>query len=205
MKNGYDLARLAACVCVLALLGGCAFGQKIAYSDTVADVEATGNKSLALATHDQRPYVVSGNKEPRFVGISRGTYGNPFDVNTVSGAPLADEFSASISKSLDARGFKTSVVKVGAAQSRRATMEALRNATAERLVLVTLKEWKSDTYFRTSVLYDSTVAVYDPTGQELARATFKGEDNIGKEPVLNAFKNKIEEWFSDPKIVAALK
>jgi hypothetical protein len=205
MKNVYDATRLAACACVLVLLGGCAFGQKITYSDTVADVEASGNKSIALATHDQRPYVVSGNKEPRFAGIARGGYGNPFDVSTVSGAPLADEFSSSISKSLDARGFRTSVVTVSATQSRRAALDALRKGLAQRSVLVTLKEWKSDKFFNTSVSYDSTVTVYDENGQELASRTFKGDDNIGKGPVLTEFKNKIEEWFSDPKIVAALK
>lgn len=71
-------------------------------------MEAHGTITVAVATHDQRPYVVGGNKKPNFVGLSRGGYGNPFDVVTVSGNPLADGFSESISRSLAARGFKTS-------------------------------------------------------------------------------------------------
>lgn len=195
--------RAAAFVCIAAVLGGCAFGQKITYSDTVADVEASGNKSVAVATLDQRPYVITGDKKPSFVGLSRGGYGNPFDVLTVSGAPLADEFSASISRSLSERGFKSSVVKVAASQSRRATIDQLRGAGAERLVLISLKEWKSDKYMRTSLIYDVTVKVFDTAGEELATASFHGDEVVGDVPT--AFRSKIEEWFGDSKIVAALK
>ena len=195
--------RTIAIVCAAAVLGGCAFGQKITYSNTVADVEASGNKSVAVAAHDERPYVVTGDKQPSFVGLSRGGFGNPFDILTTSGAPLADEFGESISHSLSERGFKSSLVKVAASQSKRAAMEQLRASGAERLVLIALKEWKSDKYVRTSLIYDVTVKVFNTAGEELATASFHGDEAVGDVPA--AFRSKIEEWFSDPKIVAALK
>jgi hypothetical protein len=189
----------AAAIC----LGGCAFGQKITYSNTTADIDATGNESVSVATLDQRPYVLSGNKTPSFVGLSRGGYGNPFDVLTPSGASLADEISESVSRSLTERGFKSSVVKVAASQSRRTAIEALVSTGAERLVLISLKEWKTDKYIRTSLIQDVTVKILDKTGKELATASFTSDEVVGD--VALAFRSKIEAWFSEPKIVEALK
>jgi hypothetical protein len=42
---------------------------------------------LAVAVHDERSEVASGDKNPAFVGLLRGGYGNPMDVRTASGAP----------------------------------------------------------------------------------------------------------------------
>ena len=203
MGKSKSVARVIALVCVAAALGGCAFGQKITYSDTVADFEAKGNKSVAVAVHDERPYVVTGDKQASFVGLSRGGFGNPFDILTTSGAPLSNEMSASVTHSLADRGFKASTVQVAASQSRRATMEQLHGSGAERQVLISLKEWKSDKYVRTSLTYDVTVKVMDAGGEELATATFNGNEAIGD--VHAAFRSKMEEWFSNSKIVAALK
>lgn len=195
--------RLALLGGVALLLGGCAFGQKITYSNTTADVEAKGDKSVAVATHDQRPYVISADKSPSFVGLSRGGYGNPFDVETPTGAPLSDEISDSVSRSLAERGFRSSVVKVTPTQSRHSVIEAMEKGGEERLVLITLKEWKTDKYMRTSMIEDVSVKVLDKDGKELATASFTGDETIGD--VQMAFRSKIERWFGDPKIVEALK
>jgi hypothetical protein len=197
------MLRHAAVVCVAAILGGCAFGQKVTYSGTTADIEAKGTKSVAVAVHDERSYVVTGDKQPSFVGLSRGGFGNPFDILTTSGAPLANEMGTSVVKSLSDRGFKASAAHVAPSQSRRATMEQLQSSGAERRVLIALKEWKSDKYVRTSLTYDVTVKVYDSSDEELASATFNGDEPIGD--VQAAFRSKMEQWFGDSKIVAALK
>jgi hypothetical protein len=186
-----------------AVLGGCAFGQKITYSDTIADIDATGNKTVAVATLDQRPYVLNGDKKPSFVGLSRGGYGNPFDVETPSGGPLSDEISQSVSRSLAERGFKSSVVEVIPSPSRRAAIEALGKSGAERGVCIALKEWKTDKYFRTSLIQDVNVRVYDHDGNELASASFTSDEVVGD--AQTAFRVKMQEWFSNEKIVAALK
>lgn len=203
MAYANTLARTAVFAGIFGALGGCAFGQKIVYSGTVADIDASGTASVAIATWDQRPYVVTGDKKPTFVGLSRGGFGNPFDVNTASGAPLADDMSQSIAASLNARGFKAAVVHVAAAQSHRAVVDALRNTGDERDVLIKLDEWKTDTYVHTSLHYDVKVTVLGKDGDELASQSFRGEEKIGN--VDAAFQHKIQQWFSDPKIVAALK
>jgi len=198
-----SIARVTLIAAAAVWLGGCAFGQKITYSNTTADVDAAGNETVGVATLDQRPYVLSGNKKPSFVGLSRGGYGNPFDVETPKGAPLADEISESVSRSLAERGFKSSVVKVTPSQSRRAALEALTKTGAARLVLISLKEWKSDKFWRTSLIQDVSVQVMDAGGTELAKANFTSDEVVGDVPM--AFRSKIEAWFADPKIVEALK
>jgi len=76
-------------------------------------------------------------------------------------------------------------------------------SSAERLVLISLKEWKSDKFWRTSLIQDVSVQVMDAGGTELAKANFTSDEVVGDVPM--AFRSKIEAWFADPKIVEALK
>ncbi len=62
---------------VAATLGGCAFGQKHDYLHARPTLNYTGKARLALAVHDQRPYVVSQDKDADFVGLSRGVTAIP--------------------------------------------------------------------------------------------------------------------------------
>jgi hypothetical protein len=72
----------------LLVLEGCAVGQRYAYSDANLPLaRVSSGASIGLGVRDARPYVVSGNKAPTFVGVMRGGFGNPFDVQTQSGQP----------------------------------------------------------------------------------------------------------------------
>lgn len=205
MTTTTRLLRWALLLCAAVLLSACAYGRKIAYNTTVPDIEPQGTLSVAVGTSDQRPYIVSGDKTPTFVGLMRGGYGNPFNVNTVSGAPLADDINASLSSALSARGFTASSVSIASSDSTRAAKEKLVAKGAERSVFVVLNEWKSDTFMNTSLLFDVVIRVFDGGGNELGSADFKGNDNIGRGVILDAYKRKMESWFSDPRIVKALQ
>ncbi len=194
-----------ALVLAVVLLAGCttAFGKKVALYNITAPITVSGTKSVALASWDQRPYVVSGRKAAQFAGIIRGGYGNPFNLNTESGAPLADDFSQSIAGSLDAKGFKTGIVRTQPKQGRDAILDALRAANKERAVLVAINEWRSDTYGSTTLHYNVAVTVYGNKGNELASRTFTADT-----PIVNiglAFQYAMGTWFSAPEIAAALK
>lgn len=189
--------------CLAGALTACVIGQKISYSDTTADVAASGTETIALATWDQRPYVVSGDKGPTFVGLMRSGLGIPYNVNTKSGAPLTDDFSQSIGHSLDAQGFKTSVVQTQPAESQQAVMDALRAQNAQRVVLVTLSQWETDKYVHTTLKYQVYIAVYGSDGKEMTNQSFSENGPVGN--VDAAFKAAITKWFSSPQIVAALK
>ncbi len=199
---------------VVLLGAGCAIGNRHDYADVVADVKASGNSSIRVATHDQRSYVVSGTKLPQFVGLQRGGYGNPFNVSTSTNKPLADDITAAITTSLARKGFRTIPVIVSRADSKEAVLKKAQAAGAERSLIVTLSEWKSDTYTSVALVYDATMMVFDNEGQKLAEKKIEGRDNLGgsmwnppshaRQAVPAAFKQKLEELLNDPDILRAV-
>ena len=197
-------------ICVAGfILGGCAVGQQFSYqSASVPMPRIVSTVPVAIAVHDRRPYVVSHNKPESFVGLMRGGFGNPFDVNTTSGQPMALEMREAIVRSMRAKGIDVKAVTVRPDDGTDKVHRALIATGAGRLVLVTLTEWKSDTMVSTALIYDATVVVMNDKGVELARARSNGRDNIGPSPhnsVPPAFARKFEALFDDEKVVQALK
>lgn len=205
MRKVYRSMRFVMLVGVALLLSACAFGKKIAYDAMAPALEPAGSHTVTVATWDQRPYVVSGDKPPQFVGLSRGGYGNPFDVNTASGAALADDISAAMVIALQARGYAASSVSIAPQESLRTAQEKIASKSAARAVLIMLGEWKSDTYFNTDILFDVVIRILDAGGAELASTHVRGQENIGKGAVLDAYRRKLEQWFADPAVASALQ
>ena len=208
-------ARFLGCLLPALLSCGCTVGNKIQYSSGTPDIGGAGTHAVAVATHDQRPYVVSADKPVTFVGLQRGGFGNPFNVTTGSGAPLADDFSKAIQAALDAKGFAAKVVRVVPAESPATVASRLNAEGAAREVWLTLREWKSDTYNNTALIYDVSLRILDGSGAPLAEETFSGREDLGgsmlnppahaKKAVPDAFRRKLEEWFSNPAVVRALQ
>jgi hypothetical protein len=162
MMSLRGLARLLVLVPIL-LLGACAVGNRYDYRGAIGGLPVSGSGDIAVEVIDARPYVVSGHKSPDFVGIQRGGFGNPFDVRTASGQPLADEMRTAIASAIQGRGF--TVVPPGKAAPRRLELRIL--------------EWKTDVMMRMSVQYDLTLNVFDGQGTLLASSTTKGEEILG--------------------------
>jgi hypothetical protein len=206
---------------VVALVSGCAIGVTHHYHDSIADLQATGAGVLAVAVQDARPYVVSGNKAPSFVGLSRGGYGNPFNVNTETGRPLAADIADSVCQSLQRKGFGCSVLETQPkdttddAAMRTRAVEAANRRNATRVLFLVLNEWKSDTYQNTALLYDVVLVVLKPDGSTAATEHIQGRDNLGgsfwnppghsSQAVPIAFKAKIEQLLNSPKIVESMR
>jgi hypothetical protein len=194
---------------------GCAVGNRHRYDSVTVDINMSSERNVAAATHDQRPYVRLDDKSPTFVGLSRGGYGNPFDVNTASGEALATDMTNSILSSLAAKGFRATAVIVTPEASEKVALEKLQETGAERLLLLTLLEWKSDTFEGTALIYDVSLKVFDQLGSELARKALQGRDDLGgsfwnppghaKKVVPSAFAQKLEILFSDSEIERALR
>lgn len=197
------------------LTNGCAVGNKYAYHDAVAGITARGTKTVSVATYDRRDYVVDGSKTPAFTGTQRGGFGNPFDVSTGSGKALAEDMTAVMSASLAKSGFNAVPVTVLHSDDQAIVMEKLKKSGGESLLLLTLKEWKSDTYTNVGLTYDVTLKVFDRGGSPVAEKSLKGEDNLGgsawnppahaRKAVPEAFGKKIEELFNAPEIAGALR
>jgi hypothetical protein len=100
-------------------------------------------------------------------------------VITRSGKSLADDFRRAIVSALQNKGVSVTEVEIQPSFSRSRAREALVRTGAEKLILLTLREWKSDTYNRTALTYDVELTVLDSVGSMLAKTTLKGRDNLG--------------------------
>jgi hypothetical protein len=197
------------------LLGGCAVGNRYAYHSVVADPRVSGTAAVAIATHDQREYVRSGDKSPQFVGLQRGGFGNPFDVRTEDDRPLADAMTDALVNTLERRGFRATAVVVAPATSAAEVRQRVAAAGPERSVLLTLHEWKSDAMMNVALTYDVTLVVLDRAGNVLAQKELKGRDDLGgdawnppshaRAAVPRAFKAKLEELLDDGAVTASLR
>jgi hypothetical protein len=196
------------------LLGGCAVGNRYGYDSIVADTSFSGTGAVAVATHDQRPYVLNGDKDPQFVGLQRGGFGNTFDVRTTGDRPMADDMTAAIVNTLKRKGFNASAVTVAHTASAEAARTQLLAAHAPRSVLLTVRDWKSDSMMRLGLDYDMSLAVLDGEGKVLAETKQRAQKEVlGAAPMIpsdagpmvgNAFKAKLELMFADPAIVRAM-
>ncbi|MBJ6798613.1 hypothetical protein [Geomonas propionica] len=196
-------------------LSGCAVGQSYRYHDTNLHVDASGSKSVAIAAVDRRPYVVSAEKDPNYVGNLRGGFGNPFNVTTESGKPLAEDMSLVLCGSLKKKGFSCTPVTVAPNEADAQVKGKLQGANADRLMLLVIREWMSSTYTNTGLSYDVQLTEMDRQGAVLAEKQLKGEDDLGgsflnppahaKEAVPAAYKKKLELLLNDAAVAKELQ
>jgi hypothetical protein len=176
--------------------GQAAFGRTENYGDAWPVIGEYTPVHVEVIVEDKRPYVVSGRKRPSFVGLSRGGYGNPFNISTTSGQPLATDVEAAL-----VNGFQNAGI-----DSRRGVMSSFNDRKAAtsngRLLLVTLGEWKSDTFATTSFAYDISGSVYDQEGNLLGTGRVDGKVNTSSG--VDGGRKALTELLSSRSIVHAL-
>lgn len=206
----YALRLILALVAIT--LNGCAVGQKFNYANTGISFGDMGAvRSVSVAVLDHREYVVTGDKSESFVGLSRGGFGNPFDVTTQSGTPMASEMATSIAAALQAEGLKVQTITLRSGDGQESTRQALLLTGYDRILLFTLNEWKTDTLAHTGLTFDVTLDVLDSGGRHMARSQVFGQEVSGAS-ILSAEKDaqkwfaaKITELLRDPAVVSALQ
>lgn len=186
----------------LLFLSGCAVGQKYNYNTSAYPLPLSGTGPLQVAVVDERPYVTDGDKDPNFVGLQRGGFGNPFNVTTASGRPLAEDVAASLGLSLKAKGFDVEVV---------ANPD---QATGKRVIVLHMLEWKTDIYSQITLSYDLVLQVRNEEGEVVATKQVSGEEPIGggkisssqnAKTATDALATRIGSLFLDREVSAALK
>lgn len=201
------LSRLAVLTMAL-MLSACAFGNEYNYATATPLLEAEGTNSVTVAISDQRPYVLSGDKTPDFVGLQRGGYGNPFDVTTAGEQPFAAQFSGAIATALSARGYQAISTPIAPG-----TPADKVPFETDRLLYVAMREWKSDVAFSVTMHHDAEATVYkpghtDPVSASVSFVGAGGAANISPSASGNtavaASSRKISELLNDPGIKAAL-
>jgi len=206
------MRKVLACLAAL-LLSACAVGNQHDYTTAMPQLTVQGSGSVAVAVQDQRPYILDHDKKENFCGLYRGGFGNPFDVTTKSGNPLATDFRNTIVAALKNRGLVAEPVESALALSDEEAKQALLAAAKDHALLLVIKEWKSDTYLNTALHYNLTLTVYDKAGSASGASQISGKDNLGpaalpkdaRIAVAQAYQTKLETLLNDPKVVEALQ
>lgn len=136
--------------------------------------------SIALAVLDARPDVVSGERKETFIGLSRSLYGIPYPAHTPSKKPFAQELANLVTRALKLGGNSVQSINASPFKGRQGAIQALQASGAERLLLLEIRDWWSDTLVHTDLHYDLNLAVLNPQGQELGSSSLIGHDELGK-------------------------
>ncbi|MFS2158881.1 hypothetical protein ACCD10_16200 [Pseudomonas sp. Pseusp122] len=185
------LLRAVLILCAFATLGGCAFGQKIDYRQATTALSAHTATPIMVNVIDQRPYVISGSKKPIYVGTLRALYYNPFNINTLTGQPLSSDLAEAVRASLERSSINAKVV-----------FSALSAEPGQKLLVLKVREWKSDAYMRVRFDYDITASVIDGAGRELATKSAKSTGQINN--YILAGSNALGSVLNDSAIITAL-
>jgi len=191
-----------------------AAGNKIEYLDQGIKPNYTGQGTVIVATQDLRPYILDGKAPPEFVGLLRGGFGNPFDVKTKSGHPLGNDISASIAAALTASGFSATTDSVAKEETPAQAVERLAKNAPSRIVIMQLRDWKSDTYAHTKLHYDVTISIYGSDGVLIDSITDTADQDLkvrvgfSLKPVLaeiaSTYHEKLSGWLNADKVRIAL-
>lgn len=176
------------------------------------DITRHGGSPLSIGVQDRRPYVVTHDKGQDFVGIYRGNFGIPVPIINKTGEPLALDMARSLGGALGGLSSATTV-PLSPEVARSDVVHALQASGAKRLLLLTLHDWKFDTFHSARLFYDIDLEALDADGKVLAIKSAKGVDDIGGSFFLpinhavdasqEAFKTKIEALYQG-EIAAAL-
>ncbi|MCB2185352.1 MAG: hypothetical protein KQJ78_02965 [Deltaproteobacteria bacterium] len=150
---------------------GLAVGQKGDYAHAWPTVIYESDATVAVGVLDQRPYVRSGKKAPNYCGVMRAAIGKEWDMETRSGQPLPDDVAGAIVDGLMSNAIQAKVVPISSKDSQEQAMAKLLNSGCDRLILLDMKEWQSDSYYRLGFFIDATMYVYDAQGNLLASGT----------------------------------
>ncbi|MCI4660812.1 MAG: hypothetical protein MRY63_03180 [Neomegalonema sp.] len=217
MMMGKTVMRIASALLALvlaAMVSGCAFGNKYDYSTAQMSLGSALTQDVAVAVVDERPYIVSGDKDPDFVGLQRGGYGNPFDVTTVSGQPLAQDMTVMLTNSLKNAGAQAVPVLLEPGTSYEAARSKALGLGKSRTLLLEMDEWKSDVAIQVTMHWNLTARIYDANNQLLAEENISGNGGSGEqinmlpssngEVAIRQAQKHFSELLSRPSIAAAL-
>ena len=201
-------------ILILTLLAGCG-PRGIKYTATINTLECKSTRSLAVAVLDERPYILNKEKDPSFVGIMRGGYGNPFNTSTESGAPLADDMLMTVADSLRARGFTVTPIKTSPADSRNAVIDRLYASGAQRFLLIEVKDWQSDylpkayTAERSNLFINAEISVLNRNRKVVSGSRLKEELTLPsgwpENTVPDVYQKTMKRLLDEPRICRALQ
>jgi hypothetical protein len=183
-------------------------GQKANFADSWPTIEYESGTTVAVGVHDQRPYIIDGEKSPTYTGTVRGVWGNPFDVNTQSDKHLSDDIASAVVSGLMRVGMQAVSVPISVSDDDKAAIGKLKKLGAQKIVLITLREWRSDTYRSDGFFIDAALRVHDGEGKELANSN-TSHKNVGSgdgsvESIYDAAQSYLSMLLNDIKVKTVL-
>lgn len=198
---------------IAALMSGCAGWQTYNYEASLIDIPGKPPKqrTLILSVEDLRPFVLSGDKEPNFVGLQRGGFGEPWDVTTASGKPMTEDMSAAIAKGLKDDGY----IVVNIQGKHEYLVKSANKNGASRIVVLKVFDWKSDVYMGITLHCNLHLSVFDVEGKLLAESNVKSMDKISRgswatrssnsHAVAEEFAKRVRYLFNKDEVQRALQ
>ena len=185
---------------IIFLLSGCVAGQSIKMAYEPASVAAVKHGiDVQVLSYDQREFVLSGDKQPNYIGHYRAGFGNTWGVTTQNKQPLADNLRRDVSSDLIALGFD------------------VVDKDAGRILKIVIQDWNFDAYLNGKMWYQVLVSVKSANGEILAEAdleetiVIKGSFWVGakyafERELPNIYKSVVNGIVRDnQKILNALK
>jgi hypothetical protein len=211
MTARFHFVRLTGLLVLVAYLSGCAFGTKMSYDKTALAVpRAQGD--VAVGVWDARPYVLSGEKSPQWVGLQRSGFAIPYGVHTQSGAPLRKEFAQTIVSSFNRSGVAATTIDIPDQIANRGAVERLLPATGTS-ILLEITNWKTDVLADVHFAYDMTLRVFNNgvkvaeervNGDEKLRGSFWNPIGASERVAVAKQKEKLDQLFGSSRVRAAL-
>ena len=164
---------------VAGLLSACAVGNTYDYQTQEPAFDIISAKEIAVGVLDQRPYIITGNKESNFIGLQRGGFAVPYNVTTKSGEPLANDISTAIVNGMDASKINAKTYMLMPGNDRKAARKNVLSSGSTRSLLIYLNEWKTDTYKNVALIYNVEAEVVGANGETIAKNNAVGRENLG--------------------------
>lgn len=158
-------------------------GETYDYAALEVPLALPAGPAVAIAVIDARPYVLDGDESPRFVGTTARRGRGGVEVTTRSERPLADVLAEALARAFERQGLAAAAVPrpPGADEPEMlaGTLAALADTGAERLLVLRLREWRTDAQVRVTARWELEATVHDRAGRVLGRRTTRGTERIG--------------------------
>lgn len=203
---------------MLVFLSGCVLTENtrdVAFDLPALELQGGSSSAIVVGVLDERAYVLSGEKPAKYIGEFELSMGGPYDAFTTSKQPMAHEFSNKLAGLLGGKFPKIQTMRLALGLTKQQAVDELLTAGTNRVVLVTLKEWKSHTAIDTSLWFDAQLESFNAEKQLLSYKRTQGYDTFGgaaiagpitnaKRTLPHAFRQKMQALFSDPMVMASL-
>ncbi|ORU91477.1 MAG: hypothetical protein A6F72_02755 [Cycloclasticus sp. symbiont of Poecilosclerida sp. N] len=211
------LYRIAS-ILILIFLSACVLTENTrnkSFNLPALELQGGSASAIVVGILDERPYVLSGEKPAKYIGEFELSMGGPYDAFTRSKRPMANEFTDKLSRLLGHKFPQVKTMYLSIGLSKQEAVDKLLASSASKVVLITLKEWKSHTAIDTSLWFDVQLESFNAKKQLLAYKRTQGHDTFGgaaiagpitnaKRTLPHAFRQKMQAIFSDSLVMASL-